>query len=793
MAIVKCNHCHLEFDEKVMITEEENSSKIYFCCNGCQGIYHLLKNDGLDSFYDKIGNNKLAPPVQYDINFDKFDLNTFEKRYVKFTDDGYKKIDLIIEGIHCAACVWLNEKVLYQTDGIIEANINFTNYKARIIWDDSKIKLSQIIQKIQSIGYNAYAYSKSESEIKATKNKQAYFIKMMVAVFATLNIMMLGIAKYAGFFSGIDDEVLNLVHIGEFVLSTPVLFYSGSIFFKGAFYGLKNKIINMDFLVISGALISYIYSIYVMFNKNGHSYFDSATMIITFVLVGKYLEVLGKKSAVDILDKIKSQLPIEATIVKDEIKKIVSPEEICQNDIVELKSGEKASVDGIIISGNSSFDQSSISGESLPIVKTIGDKIISGTINLDGVIRYKATSDFEHSTLNNIVNIIEDSLSSKSDIENKANKISKYFSVTILSIALFSFIGWYSYNTNFENALVTAISVIVIACPCALALATPIASLIGVSYLAKKGLLFKEAKYIETFAKTTTLVVDKTGTITLGELFVVKTKFYNLSNDNLNILYSLVSSSAHPVSKAIKKYLEKKYQNLINITLDNVKQIPAIGIEANYQNKKIFGGKIIDNDSFDTTVYHFRIDDNIIASFFLEDKIKDNAKEIINYIKNQNIEIIMLSGDNKNVVSKIANSIGINKFEANMTPLDKANYINLLKDDGKIVIMVGDGINDTPALSRADIGIAMGNGADITIATSDVIILNNSLQSLKDSFAISKQTYKFIKQNLAISLVYNTITIPLAVAGFVIPLVAALSMSLSSLLVVGNSMRIKMK
>ena len=788
MSIVSCSHCHLEFNEEVMIVEEDSASKLYFCCNGCQGIYHLLKNDGLDSFYDKVGNNKLAPPIQNNTDLNRFDLDTFEKRYVKTTDDGYKKIDLIIEGIHCAACVWLNEKVLYQTNGIIEASINFTNYKAKIVWDDSKIKLSQIIQKIQSIGYNAYPYSKSESEIKATKNKQTYFIKMMVAVFASVNIMMLGVAKYAGFFTGIDDEVLNLVHIGEFILSTPVLFYSGSIFFKGAFYGLKNKIINMDFLVISGALISYIYSIYVLFSSSGHSYFDSATMIITFVLVGKYLEVIGKKGAVDTLDKIKSQFPTEATIIKDGIKKIVSLEEICQDDILELKSGEKASVDGIIISGNSSFDQSSISGESLPIAKTIGDKIISGTINLDGVIRYKATCDFEHSTLNNIVNIIEDSLSSKSDIENKANEISKYFSITILSIAFLSFIGWYIYNANFENALIIAISVIVIACPCALALATPIASLIGVSHLAKKGLLFKEAKYIETFAKTTTLVVDKTGTITLGELFVVDTKYNDLDTQKLNILYSLTDNSTHLVSKAVKRYLEDNYTNLTNLQLEDIQQIPAVGLEAKFGSQKIFGGK--DNNDYDTTSYHFKIDDKLIASFFLEDKLKDNAKETISYIQEQNIEVIMLSGDSEKVVSKIANSVGINKFKANMTPISKANFINTLKQNDKIIVMAGDGINDAPALSSADIGIAMGNGADITIATSDVIILNNSLQALKDSFSISKRTYKFIKQNLTISLIYNIVTIPLAVAGFVIPLVAALSMSLSSLLVVGNSMRI---
>ncbi len=786
---VKCTHCHLEFDEKVMIKEESDPS-LNFCCNGCQGVYHLLKDDGLDSFYDKLGNNTIAPPLKQDTDLHKFDLETFEKRYVKITDDGFKKIDLIIEGIHCAACVWLNEKILYQTDGILEVNINFTNYKAKVVWDGDKIPLSKIISKIQSIGYNAYPYDQTVSEKKATKEKQDYFIKMMVAVFASINIMMLAVAKYTGLFTGMSADILDTVHMGEFILATPVLFYSGSIFFKGAYYGLKNKIINMDFLVISGASLIYIYSLFILFGANGHSYFDSATMIITFVLVGKYLEVIGKKSAVDTLDKIKSQLPTEATIVIDGIKKVISLEEINIDDIIEIKNGEKASVDGIVISGTSSFDESSISGEAHLVTKTNGDKIISGTINLDAVIRYKVTQDYEHSTLNNIVTIIEDSLSSKSDIENQANEMSKYFSISILSIAIISFFGWYIYDGCFENALVIAISVIIIACPCALALATPIASLIGVSWLAKKGLLFKEAKYIETFAKATTLVLDKTGTITKGKL-KVKENCTKLEQNDANILYSLVDSSTHPVSVSVKHYLENKYKELVHLELDDVKQIPAIGMSATYKGMIVFGGKNKENNNYENTVYNFTINDKTIVTFELVDEIKENAKDIITYLHNENIKVIMCTGDNEKVAEKVAASVGITEFKANMNPIDKSNFIAKLQQNDEIVIMAGDGVNDAPALAKADIAMAMGNGADISIAVSDVVVLNNSLEAVKNSFYISKRTYRFIRQNLGISLVYNLITIPLAIMGYVIPLIAALSMSLSSLLVVGNSFRIK--
>ena len=284
MSKVKCSHCHIEFMEDIMI----NDGDLKFCCNGCQGVYHLLKDDGLESFYDKMGNNTIAPPIQVDDDVTKFDRESFEKRYVKLTQNNDKKVDLIIEGIHCAACIWLNEKILSETDGIIEANINFTNNKALIVWDGSKISLSAIITKIRSIGYNAYPYDRNIQEQEATQEKKEFFIKMMVAVFVSLNIMMIGVAKYTGYFAGIDDEILNAIHIAEFILSTPALFYSGSIFFKGAYFGLKNKVINMDLLVASGASLAYIYSIYVMLGGVGQSYFDSVAMIITFILVGKY-------------------------------------------------------------------------------------------------------------------------------------------------------------------------------------------------------------------------------------------------------------------------------------------------------------------------------------------------------------------------------------------------------------------------------------------------------------------------------------------------------------------------
>jgi Cu+-exporting ATPase len=782
-----------------MITEEKNPD-VYFCCNGCQGVYHLLKDDGLESFYEKMGNATIAPPLESDDNADNFDLESFKERYIKRTSEGFSKVDLVIEGIHCAACVWLNEKILDDTDGVLEASINFTNNKAKIVWDEETIKLSEIITKIRSIGYNAYPYDQSAEDVKASSAQRDYFMRMAVAIFGSMNVMMIGVAKYAGYFSGIKAENLHLVHLAESLFATIVLFYSGWIFFRGAYYGLKNRIVNMDLLVSGGALITYIYSLTILFGAEGHSYFDSVTMIITFVLVGKYLEVLGKKSAVDAMDRIKSQVPLEATVVKDGVKKVVALDSIVVGDVIEVKHGEKASVDGKSIVDIATYDESSISGESLPVEKERGDSIYSGTINSGMVMRYEATKNYANSTLSKMVNLLEDSLASKPKIEEMTNELSKYFSLTIILLALFTYLGWYLYSGDLEKALIITISVIVIACPCALALATPIASLIGISWATEKGLLFKEAKFIETFAKATTVIVDKTGTVTEGKL-MVKSESNSLSDENLSLLYALVDSSTHPVSKAIKKYLEDNFSKIKKIEVEKIEQVHAQGIRAVFNGHQLLGGnrKLLEEHGINVTleslhtIYHFAVDGILLTSFELEDTIKKDTKELIAYFKKIGVETIMATGDHKRVAQRVADEVGIECVYSEMSPLEKAELLTRLKDEGKIVVMVGDGINDALALSRADVAIAMGSGADVALAISDVVVLNDSLKGVKNSFIISRRTYKFIKQNLLLSLIYNIITIPLAMAGFVIPLVAALSMSLSSLLVVGNSMRIKTK
>ena len=798
MAKVRCSHCQLDFDESVMIEEKsEGAESLYFCCKGCQGVYHLLKEEGLDTFYEKLGNNSLEPAQRERDDLERFDLEGFSRKYVRETAEGFNEINLIIEGIHCSACVWLNEKVLHQMEGVVEAVINYSNNKAHVVWDPDVVKLSSIIEKIRSIGYNAYPYDPRLQEERAVKMRNDYYSRILVGVFATMNIMWIAIAQYAGYFTGMERGHKNILNIAEFILATPTLFYSGWIFFRGAWYGLKNRFVNMDLLVSAGATLAYIYSIYAMVTMHGEVYFDSATMIITFVLVGKYLEVLSKKRAVDTMDRISGTMPTEATVVREAEKTLVSIENIEVGDIIELKPGEKVAVDGVLTSGSALFDESPLTGESEPVLKEPEDEILSATICIDSVVRYRATKRADESLLHTITELLNDAITKKPKIEQLANTVSGYFSLAILTIALVTFAGWLYYSASFEKALIIAISVIVIACPCALGLATPMSTLVGISRAAQRGILFKEASQLETVARSDLLALDKTGTITEGRPSVVR--FRAAEGFDPALAVALAESSDHPVSRGVARYLREHYEVSDEPELKEIKSIQAKGVCATYGERKIIGGNpalmqengIVCDFEAQHSIYIFAVDSRVLAEFELRDRIREGVVDALRRIERMGVEIVMLTGDHDRSAQIVAREAGIKRVHSALLPQQKAELVERFQQDGHIVVMAGDGINDTVALARSDISVAMGGGADIAIEVSDIVLLEDKPAALADAFEISVRTFRSVKQNLTLSLLYNMVAVPMAVAGHVNPLVAALSMSLSSLIVVGNSMRIK--
>jgi P-type Cu+ transporter len=768
-----------------------------FCCNGCRGIFHLLKDEGLESFYSKMGDTTLSPPTEQFEASSNFDTPAFSERFVTTTTEGLSQVSLVIEGIHCAACVWLNEKALHKMEGVIEAHINYTNNKARITWNPQTLQLSSIIDMIRAIGYNAFPYDASLQEVRANKERKDYYLRMAVATFATMNMMWIAVAQYAGYFTGITQEIKTILNIAEWFLATPVLFYSGWIFYRGAYYGLRNRAITMDLLVVTGSSLAYLYSIYITMFEKGEAYFDSVAMIITFVLFGKFLEVLSRKNAADTLDIIGKHIPREVSIVEGESIRSVDVNEVKEGDVIVIRSGERSAIDGEVISGEGSFDESNLTGESEPIFKRIGDKIISGTTSIDALIHYRATKDFAHSTLSNLVNLLENAMAQKPSIEQLANRLSQHFSSTILFLAIATFWTWYFWPHSFDRSLMVGISVIIIACPCALALATPVATLVGLALGAKRGILFKSAAQIETMAKATMVVLDKTGTITQGRPEVVYATIHN--SFDTGALHTLVSSSKHPISRGVMEYLDRTEEHIDSSSIEEAREIPARGMVGRYNGEMIAGGNALLMQELGITVecvsdkslFYYAVDNVLVATYELRDLPKERAYESIAVLKGSNLRVIMLTGDHESAAQRVASEVGIDEVHTHLTPEGKAAFIDHAHSEGHIVVMAGDGVNDLLALAAADIAIAMGNGSDIAIEVSDVVLMNDSLISLAEALAISRKTYGLIKQNLGISLVYNSITIPLAMMGYVIPLIAAISMSFSSLLVVGNSMRVR--
>ncbi|MBD3798208.1 MAG: heavy metal translocating P-type ATPase, partial [Campylobacterales bacterium] len=436
-------------------------------------------------------------------------------------------------------------------------------------------------------------------------------------------------------------------------------------------------------------------------------------MIITFVLVGKYLEVLGKKHAVDTLDLLTSSIPTEVTVIKNGQKNLTALENVQAGDIIEVKAGEKIVIDGIIKEGSASFDESSLTGESLPILKQVGSNILSGSICLDSTIRYEATKDSSSSLLHSIVTLLEDSITKKPRIEQLANSISGYFSVIILLIASATFFGWYYIGSiGFERSLIISISVIVIACPCALGLATPMSTLMGISLAAKRGILFKEASYLETMAKCDIATLDKTGTLTEGKPKVIEANF--LKEFDISLLYSLVSNSNHPISKGIKDYIVQNFENFKELKLESINSIQAKGISAIYDKQKIIGGNnalmaengITAKNITENLVFNFAVNDELAAAFELKDTPKEGAKEMIESLKSLGLKVVMLTGDHEKSAKNIAAELGIDDIKWGLLPAGKAEVIDDLHKQNKKVIMVGDGINDSIALAKSDIAIA---------------------------------------------------------------------------------------
>ena len=760
----------------------------FFCCTGCEAVFELVQSKGLGDFYERLGKNSLEP-----VNF-KQNLGVFDS-FVRPTNEGFSEIHLVIDGIFCAACVWLNEKILIEEQGVIEASVNPLTHKARVVFDERQVSLKRILTLIQSIGYKPSAYDPLKQEQKALSTKREFYSKLVVAVACVMNVMWIAVAKYAGFFSLMDAQTKDILNFAEFVLASPVLFYTGSAFYKNAYFSLKHGQISMDFLVIFGASLAYAYSLWAMFSRGGEVYFDSVAMIICFVFVGKYLEVLVKKHATDTMDGLNDFLKGEILVFNG---KEFAPKDayaVQVGDIIQLKTGDKILIDGVCVRGEASIDSSSLSGESEPVLVQAGTNINSACVVLDGSVEYRALKPYAESKLSQIISLLE--LSQKPKIQSLVAQIAVYFSRSVLAVALLCFCFWYFVReSGAEFALINAISVLIIACPCALALATPVSNLIALFQALKLKVLFKSSDKIEDLSKCDFAVFDKTGVLTDFKLKIAR---YELNQKaNLNELFAFINLSNHPVSASIREFLQEKVRDKKHLEFSAVKEVRAKGISARLKNDEFIGGNahflqecgIKMSQKFSDTHFVFAKNGEILAHFEFESVLRAGASELVSYLKKIKMPIKMLTGDNEKAAQKVASKLGITDFTAFCLPENKMQVITTLSKKHK-VLMVGDGVNDALALQNAAVAVSLKQGADLAAQNSDIILLKNDLHALEQAIRLSKKTFIIIKQNLAFSLCYNALTIPLAFVGLINPLVAAASMSLSSVVVILNALRIR--
>ncbi|MEK7666430.1 MAG: heavy metal translocating P-type ATPase, partial [Pseudomonadota bacterium] len=799
-----CYHCGQPLPRGAALKVEIDGTAQPMCCRGCQAVAEAIVVSGLVDYYRYRTNpvptaRELVPAFLRQTAV--YDNPAVQKTFVQNVDGNVREASLILEGMVCAACVWLNEQHLAKLPGVLAVSINYATHRARVRWDDAQVHLSRILRAVSEIGYLAHPYDPGRAQEILERERRLQLRRLAVAAAFGMQVMILAVALYAGAFTGIETEFKNLFHWLSLVLTLPVLGYSAQPFFRSAYRDLRQKRVGMDVPVSLGLSLAFAGSVWATVTGHGEVYYDSVVMFVFFLLTGRTFELAGRKRAAEVSEALVHMLPVTATRLVNGKQEAVPASELNGGDLVLVRPGESIPADGHVHEGRSSVDESLLTGESLPLAKTPGDILIGGSINIESPLILRVEKTGEDTVLSAILRLLDRAQTEKPAIAAAADRAAAWFVARVLLLAAGVALFWYLYDP--ARWLPITIAVLVVTCPCALSLATPTAITAATGRLMRRGLVTTRGHALETLARANTFVFDKTGTLTYGRLTLLDTHTYTPlgASDCLALAAALEQHSEHPIARALRATVDE-----LRHTATDVASTPGAGLSGAINSQRYFLGtaaflqEAAGVRTQDDALAALRAGGNtlvllsdtrqLLAAFVIGDEVRAGAKTLITELQRHGKRVLLLTGDHPGAAERVARETGIREVEADLLPQDKLARVHALADQGAIVAMVGDGVNDAAALAAAHVSVAMGGGTQIAAASADMILLSEHLPHLAEAVLVAGKTLRVIRQNMAWAVGYNLIALPFAAFGLVAPWMAALGMSASSLIVVANALRL---
>jgi Cu2+-exporting ATPase len=795
-AFETCVHCNLPIPPADRVVAEIDGQELHFCCNGCCGAYRIISGAGLQSYYRRRGAvETAASQAAYAASFNDQTLAS----YVSSTADGLSEISFVVEGVQCSACVWLLERMLSEEPGVESIRVNYGTHRARVRFDPATTTPVQIFSIISSLGYRPHPFTINAAQKASLREQRSLLIRFGTAAFLSMQLMGYSFALYAGYFHGIDPDIRDLLQYFAAFVSTPVVFFSGWPFIFGAWRSLKNRAPSMDLLVTLGVLTAYFYSLYATL-IGAEVYFDTAAMIVTLILLGRLLEGSARNRSMSGIDKLLKLAPDMANLVEGTAVQSVDSVSLKPGDRILVRPGERVPVDCLVYAGSSDFDESTITGEPLPVLRTEGDPVQAGTLNISSSVTLDVEKVAAESFIARMAYLVEEAQNRKAPIQSLADRVATLFVPLVIFISAATWVVWRLIDDNPTSAILNAVAVLIVACPCALGLATPTAVVVATGRAAARGILFRGGDILELCAKIDLVAFDKTGTLTIGAPAVrqIVPAEGTTERQLLELALQLESGSSHPLAAGIMVRAEQ--DGISCPPAQGVEAVPGRGLRLSTPSGDILLGsrrflvennvQIPDFNSGTLTEVYCATNGVYRGLLLIHDPIRADAGQTIVDLQSFKLKTALLTGDRRPAAEQVCAELKIDEMVCDMSPADKAEWLDRAHREGFKTLMFGDGINDAPALSTADIGCSMAGGTDIALETSDLVLTRPELGRLYEALFIARKALKVIKQNLFWAFTYNLVAIPLAATGQLAPIWAAAAMASSSVLVVSNSLRL---